>query len=187
MCQKDSSSRTTGWNGPGGGGEKTRSTWRGQGYFPYFPASSPYVTAVGATMPLTRADGEGNLVVEEEVTCQSQKGGVITSGGGFSTFFPQPKWQKNVVKEFLSQSKVMYCINSSNSNNIERRPAVSIAMVEASRMCHWSATDIEWLWEGGGQTSMGVPVLLLCSLHSSLEVGYKCAVLVNNNDVVIEL
>jgi len=53
----------TSGTGPGGGA-KSKSSWSGQGYFPYFPASCPYVTAVGATMgpeygnpevPITRA------------------------------------------------------------------------------------------------------------------------------------
>ena len=46
--------------------------WSGRGYFPSFPATSPYVTAVGATM----GPESGN----PEVACQSQLGGVITTG-----------------------------------------------------------------------------------------------------------
>lgn len=44
---------------------------------PSFPATSPYVTAVGATM------GSSNVVPnlgESEIACQSQQGGVITTG-----------------------------------------------------------------------------------------------------------
>ena len=55
------------------------------------------MTAVGATM--------GPEMGVPEVVCQSnqkynglsgygQVTGIITSGGGFSTFFPQPKYQK---------------------------------------------------------------------------------------------
>ena len=43
-------SKGTSWYSSGGGGAKSKSSWSGQGYFPYFPASCPYVTAVGATM-----------------------------------------------------------------------------------------------------------------------------------------
>ena len=42
-----------------------------------FPASSPYVTAVGATF--------GPESGAAEQACQADKGGHITSGGGFST------------------------------------------------------------------------------------------------------
>ena len=44
----------------------------GKGYFPSFPATSPYVTAVGATMGPESGD--------PEIACQSQLGGVITTG-----------------------------------------------------------------------------------------------------------
>jgi len=46
--------------------------WSGVGYFPSFPASAPYVTAVGAT--------QGPESDDPEIACQSQEGGVITTG-----------------------------------------------------------------------------------------------------------
>mmetsp|Transcript_10297 Transcript_10297/g.15463 ORF Transcript_10297/g.15463 Transcript_10297/m.15463 type:complete len:672 (-) Transcript_10297:785-2800(-) len=97
MCSLDSSSSNkknywTSSTGPGGGAV-TKSGWSGQGYFPYFPASCPYVTAVGATM--------GPEYGNPEVACQSQQGGVISSGGGFSTFFAQPAWQQPTVAAYL--------------------------------------------------------------------------------------
>merc|ERR1711972_808512 len=49
------------------------------GYTPSFPASSPYVTAVGAT--------QGGVTGGSEIVCSSQTGGGITTGGGFSTKF----------------------------------------------------------------------------------------------------
>eukprot|EP01036_Dinobryon_divergens_P033148 gene33148-42870_t len=50
-CSIDSSSSNNKnyWT-KSGGGLGTSQTWSGKGYFPNFPASSPYVTAVGATM-----------------------------------------------------------------------------------------------------------------------------------------
>ena len=64
------------------------------GYFPSFPATSPYVTAVGATM-----GGEsGNT----DIACQSQEGGVITTGGGFSTFYATPTWQTDAVDAYFA-------------------------------------------------------------------------------------
>jgi tripeptidyl-peptidase-1 len=68
-------------------------SWSGKGYFPSYPATSPYVTAVGATMGLNYG--------EEEIACQSQEGGVITTGGGFSTYYTQPAWQTNAVEEYF--------------------------------------------------------------------------------------
>ena len=85
-------------------------------YYPSFPATSPYVTAVGATM--------GPEQQQQEVACQSDKvryltllvclaidmlthfllsqGGLITSGGGFSHYYPAPKWQAAAVRKYFS-------------------------------------------------------------------------------------
>lgn len=75
-------------------------SWTGQGYFPSFPASCPYVTAVGATQ------GKDNLVPqpgEGEQSCQSQLGGVITSGGGFSAYYRRPAWQDQAVQSYFTR------------------------------------------------------------------------------------
>ena len=37
-----------------------------------------------------------------EVACQSNKGGVITTGGGFSTYYPMPEWQMDAVNGYLN-------------------------------------------------------------------------------------
>jgi hypothetical protein len=99
--------------------------WSGSGYFPSFPATSPYgerhsgsccdcgfvtladdwidhvcvfvVTAVGGTMGLN----EG----AEEVACQANAaGGIITTGSGFSTYFPTPSWQQQAVDGYFGES-----------------------------------------------------------------------------------
>ncbi|KAH9026459.1 subtilisin-like protein [Lactarius hengduanensis] len=51
-------------------------------FLPYFPASCPYVTAVGATTQIP------------EVAAQY-------SGGGFSNYFQRPSWQRAAVTKFL--------------------------------------------------------------------------------------
>jgi tripeptidyl-peptidase-1 len=38
---------------------------------------------------------------DAEIACQSDLGGVITSGGGFSTYNPTPSWQKAAVKSYF--------------------------------------------------------------------------------------
>ena len=55
------------------------------GYNPSFPASSPFVTAVGAT--------QGPESGVPETACQVDRGGGITTGGGFSNIYPAPSWQ----------------------------------------------------------------------------------------------
>ena len=72
-------------------------------YDPSFPATSPYVTAVGATM--------GPNDWQTEVACQSDingvisaNAGVITSGGGFSSEQSTPTWQTSTISTFLSST-----------------------------------------------------------------------------------
>jgi hypothetical protein len=36
-----------------------------------------------------------------EIACQSQEGGVITTGGGFSTYNPLPSWQNDTVRAYF--------------------------------------------------------------------------------------
>lgn len=84
-CTADSSSSQYLWKGDG--------TWTGKGYFPSFPATSPYVVAVGATMG-PETDGP-------EVACTSNGGGVITTGGGFSSYYATPSWQTSAVTDYF--------------------------------------------------------------------------------------
>jgi len=65
------------------------------GWNPSFPASDPFVTTIGATQ-----GPESGL---PEIGCSSKAGGVISSGGGFSKVFTQPKYQKEAVQGFLDQ------------------------------------------------------------------------------------
>ena len=68
------------------------------GYNPSFPATSPYVTAVGATYASSwDSPGEG------EVVCQSNiDDAVITSGGGFSGQFDAPSYQTAAITSYFS-------------------------------------------------------------------------------------
>lgn len=90
-CQNNSGSSQSSWTGAG--------TWTGVGYFPNFPASNPYVTAIGATMG---PNGLPPALGTDELVCQSQLDGVITSGGGFSTYYAQPTWQKTAVTGYFN-------------------------------------------------------------------------------------
>ena len=60
----------------------------GKAFAPSFPASSPYVTAVGGTA-LSRADGEDASYI---------------SGGGFSNVFARPAYQAARVTAFLANA-----------------------------------------------------------------------------------
>ena len=61
-------------------------------FLPNFPATCPYVTAVGATqLP------KGAKVTDPESASLD-----FPSGGGFSNLFPRPKWQNRAVGKYLS-------------------------------------------------------------------------------------
>jgi tripeptidyl-peptidase-1 len=77
----------------GAAGSAARSSASACGYAPSFPATSPYVTAVGAT--------QGPESNSKEVVCSSKTGGVITSGGGFSTKYAAPSWQTAAIATYL--------------------------------------------------------------------------------------
>jgi tripeptidyl-peptidase-1 len=97
--------------------------WIGQGYFPSFPASSPYVTAVGASM--------GPEVGDPEIACQSQLGGIITTGGGFSTYFSAPSWQQSAISTYFSELSTQGLHLSAGYNpNGRGYPDVSLIGVE---------------------------------------------------------
>lgn len=69
-----------------------------------FPASSPYATSVGATS-LNFAKPKDNKF-QEHVT-STRTGALITSGGGFSTVFPQPSYQQRAVASYLAKDSVV--------------------------------------------------------------------------------
>jgi subtilase family serine protease len=62
------------------------------GYYPDFPASAPYVTAVGAT--------QGAESALPEQPCLAQNGGGISTGGGFSIFYPAQVWNAPQVQAY---------------------------------------------------------------------------------------
>lgn len=58
-------------------------------FMPGWPASSPYVTSVGATYANSARDSEE---------------AVNFSGGGFSDYFPTPSWQADAVQNYLNNA-----------------------------------------------------------------------------------
>jgi tripeptidyl-peptidase-1 len=65
-------------------------------YYPSWPATSPYVLAVGGT--------QGPEVSGAEIACSSATSGVITTGGGFSNLYPQPPFQRQTVGTYLAKA-----------------------------------------------------------------------------------
>ena len=75
------------------------SSWVGEGYFPSFPATCPYVTAVGGTMGINFGEPE----VAWQPSVGAEGGGLSegATGGGFSTYFAQPNWQTKTVEAYF--------------------------------------------------------------------------------------
>jgi len=78
-------------------------------YRPVFPASSPYVTAVGGTM-----GPESN--VPERVSNIADSGS-YTAGGGFSERFPRPAWQRQAVSGYLQSNVGKSLVPGFNASN----------------------------------------------------------------------
>ena len=109
-CQCDvSSGSSTLPYAPAGGANYT-----GEGYFPSFPATSPYVTAVGAT--------QGPNFGLPPIACQSNAGGVITTGGGFSSYYAAPSWQTDAISTFFASTVADGNSPSSGYNPLVSRP-----------------------------------------------------------------
>lgn len=89
-----------------------------------FPANVPFVLSVGATMGPESGSSQ-------EIACSSDKGSIITTGGGFSTIFPRPDYQNPHVQDYLSNSQRIvppYFPNLSMFNSNGRAiPDVAIA------------------------------------------------------------
>jgi tripeptidyl-peptidase-1 len=65
-------------------------------FLPVFPASCPYVTTVGGTRHWA-----------PEMAGFDARSGFVT-GGGFSNYFPQPKYQRHDVQKYITSLNGMY-------------------------------------------------------------------------------
>ncbi|KAK5578352.1 hypothetical protein RB653_008022 [Dictyostelium firmibasis] len=86
---------------------------------PDFPASSPYVTSVGAT--------EIYQSPQPESVCSIESGSIITSGGGFSVTQSQPYYQIDAVNNYLQQQSSSSSLPSFGFNASNRAyPDISL-------------------------------------------------------------
>eukprot|EP01035_Chromulina_nebulosa_P023270 gene23270-30161_t len=68
------------------------------GFYAMFPASSPYVVAVGGTIGGMETSGTKS----QEVAIQSDTTGIITTGGGFSNRFQSLSFMKSAQSKYFS-------------------------------------------------------------------------------------
>lgn len=79
-------------------------SWNGLGpcaYIPEWTDSSPWITVVGAT----QGHELPHATLAQVVACQSDMGGGITTGGGFSERIPRPSYQDEAVQKYLLSSE----------------------------------------------------------------------------------
>ena len=62
---------------------------------------------------------------DPEIACQSQKGGVITTGGGFSTYYPTASWQTQQVTDYFNGLGTM----PPEGYNVEGRAYPDVALI----------------------------------------------------------
>jgi len=78
----------------------------GPAFLPDFPASSPYVTTVGAVALQWYVDPLGDNLQASldnpEVYCNSKDPASFSGGGGFSMYQPMPDYQRSVVETYLA-------------------------------------------------------------------------------------
>lgn len=67
---------------------------------------------------------------DDEIACQSQKGGVITSGGGFSTYYATPSWQENTLNAYFDSLNDDDEPSSGYNRNGRGYPDISLIGVE---------------------------------------------------------
>jgi subtilase family serine protease len=83
----------------------------GASLIPAFPASSPYVTSVGATAlaraPVPECRRKDVLCDRAEITAQADLGITVTSGGGFASFSETPDYQKAHVAAYFAAVKAV--------------------------------------------------------------------------------
>ncbi|KAF7318724.1 Peptidase S53 domain-containing protein [Mycena chlorophos] len=102
----------------------------GQIFMPLFPASCPYVTAVGGTQ---LADGKTVLDKDAETTW-------VGTGGGFSNYFTMPSYQASAVTSFLTNHPPPYTDGQYNNSGKARgfpdmsMNANSVAVIAAARL-----------------------------------------------------
>eukprot|EP00871_Galdieria_phlegrea_P004372 jgi/Galph1/4936/GphlegSOOS_G3556.1 len=132
----------------------------GLGCYPYmapiYPASSPYVTSVGASQPLLQIIN-GKKQVTTQV-CSADQGGIITGGGGHSWVQPIPYYQKEAVRRYQEQ---LYAINVDNlfppngSYNPQGRGYPDVSLFGWNTPVY---TEEPPQWVGVGGTSISAPM-----------------------------
>lgn len=134
---------------------------------PSFPASCPYVTAVGATQIKANAS-----VTQPEVAAES----VIYSGGGFSNVFDLPSYQADALKTYFADHKPSYGSDRYNTTQKSR----GIPDVSANGVAYAIAVNKKWIQLYGMSASTPTFGAILSLINAArLDAGKKPVGFVN--------
>eukprot|EP01083_Nonionella_stella_P021571 59795_1 len=97
------------------------STSTGYAFVASFPASAPYVTAVGGT--------EGGEI-QDDASSSTGETAWLYSGGGFSMYFDTPEWQTSAVNDYLSRTDITYPDESRYVSGGRAYPDISAQSVD---------------------------------------------------------
>lgn len=93
----------------------------GYGYFPTFPASCPYVTAVGATQLFSFESGA-------EISASPRTGSGITTGGGFSSYYSKLDFQSSAISSYFTRVLNLETFLPANGYNKQGRGYPDVAL-----------------------------------------------------------
>lgn len=110
---------------------------------PLFPASCPYVTAVGATTLNSTQPAAG-----PEIAANG-----FGSGGGFSDVFSLPSYQSDAVSKYLTTYPPPYNSSQFNSSGFAR------GYPDVSANGQWFQSFVQGEIVGTGGTSMSAPIV----------------------------
>ena len=117
-------------------------------FSPTWPATSPYVTSVGASTLKSAVPGQ----CPSQVQCSVEYGALITGGGGFSTINPMPDYQRGAVQGWLNSSSCQALRPTSNAYNTSQRAFPDLVLFG-----HNYGTVISGLIEAVDGTSASTP------------------------------
>ena len=110
-----------------------------------FPASDPWVTAVGGTSGLGSTAGVWNLCQgASDSSCAVAQGGIGASGGGMSRYFGEPPWQSGPYQWSTTTNAC-----GTSCRNVP----------DISADADFQTFFVEGQWVGGGATSVAAPVI----------------------------
>jgi len=121
-----------------------------------FPATSPYVLAVGGTT-VRKAAGNVTEVAWKDGSGVRPNGG--STGGGVSTRIPRPAWQHNVA------------VQSVNPGAMAGRVVPDIAADASANTGYWTVVDGQGEPSGGTSASSPLWAALIARINAKLPQG----------------